>query len=462
MSQRVNTAGQFSIPQIFGEMMAGALLKTSDICLLINNEGQILDASSHSFENLSLLKNKNLRDVLTPESIRKIFSYLDISNKTLNDKKEPLELNHKINNNPEFAISYHAHETGYPNQSLLIGKSLEAITQIQKQLVETQIRLEREYETYRASDVRYRVVLETSTDPLLVIESKSLKIRDYNDSAIQLFSRNSENLKDTGFSTYFSAISSSDLLEILKTNAEKSSSTRSLKLSSGQMVTISPTLFRSGGDLLILCKVLLERGNPSRKNDPNPLFREFYQKCADPAIITNEEGRIYLANEQFLKICNIMDFLSVEDRPLEEFLERGAVDQRVLIETLGSEGTIGSYSTKLRCAHGTNINVEISASRMRLKTRSFLGFILRTANNGLFKQKSSDTLSEKALENAMKLVGSAPLKDLVSDTSDVVERICIKTALELTRNNRVAAAEMLSLSRQGLYIKLRKYGLLKK
>jgi DNA-binding protein Fis len=37
--------------------------------------------------------------------------------------------------------------------------------------------------------------------------------------------------------------------------------------------------------------------------------------------------------------------------------------------------------------------------------------------------------------------------------------MCIETAVELTRNNRVAAAEMLGLSRQSLYVKLRKYGL---
>ena len=90
------------------------------------------------------------------------------------------------------------------------------------------------------------------------------------------------------------------------------------------------------------------------------------------------------------------------------------------------------------------------------------GFILRKSTKGKVSGNFSDTISDRALENAMKLVGSAPLKDLVSDTSDVVERICIKTALEMTRNNRVAAAEMLSLSRQSLYIKLRKYGLLKK
>jgi DNA-binding NtrC family response regulator len=50
----------------------------------------------------------------------------------------------------------------------------------------------------------------------------------------------------------------------------------------------------------------------------------------------------------------------------------------------------------------------------------------------------------------------------VAATTDVVEKMCIETAVELTDNNRVAAAEMLGLSRQSLYVKLRKYGLLSK
>jgi DNA-binding NtrC family response regulator len=60
----------------------------------------------------------------------------------------------------------------------------------------------------------------------------------------------------------------------------------------------------------------------------------------------------------------------------------------------------------------------------------------------------------------MELVGSATLKEIVAETTDVVEKMCIETAVELTRNNRVAAAEMLGLSRQSLYVKLRKYGLI--
>ena len=69
---------------------------------------------------------------------------------------------------------------------------------------------------------------------------------------------------------------------------------------------------------------------------------------------------------------------------------------------------------------------------------------------------------EDSSRNVMELVGSATLKEIVSETTDVVEKMCIETAVTLTRNNRVAAAEMLGLSRQSLYVKLRKYGLLNK
>jgi DNA-binding NtrC family response regulator len=46
------------------------------------------------------------------------------------------------------------------------------------------------------------------------------------------------------------------------------------------------------------------------------------------------------------------------------------------------------------------------------------------------------------------------LKDIVAETTNVIQKMCIETAIELTMNNRVAATEMLSLSRQSLYVKL--------
>lgn len=54
-------------------------------------------------------------------------------------------------------------------------------------------------------------------------------------------------------------------------------------------------------------------------------------------------------------------------------------------------------------------------------------------------------------------VGQAPLKELVEETVSAVERQCIEAALASTRGNRSAAAKLLGLSRQALYMKLARY-----
>ena len=58
-----------------------------------------------------------------------------------------------------------------------------------------------------------------------------------------------------------------------------------------------------------------------------------------------------------------------------------------------------------------------------------------------------------------KLVGRVSLKELVRESTDLIEKLCIEAALELTDDNRASAAEMLGLSRQSLYVKLRRFGL---
>ena len=63
------------------------------------------------------------------------------------------------------------------------------------------------------------------------------------------------------------------------------------------------------------------------------------------------------------------------------------------------------------------------------------------------------------MEQLTELIGRVPLKDLVRDATDAIERLCIEAALRLSGDNRASAAEMLGLSRQSLYVKLHRYGL---
>ncbi|MGL4406058.1 MAG: helix-turn-helix domain-containing protein, partial [Notoacmeibacter sp.] len=57
------------------------------------------------------------------------------------------------------------------------------------------------------------------------------------------------------------------------------------------------------------------------------------------------------------------------------------------------------------------------------------------------------------------MVGRVPLKDLIRDAADVIEKMCIEAALKQTNNNRASASDLLGLSRQSLYMKLKRYGL---
>ena len=68
-------------------------------------------------------------------------------------------------------------------------------------------------------------------------------------------------------------------------------------------------------------------------------------------------------------------------------------------------------------------------------------------------------IRRRSVEQLTELVGRVKLKDLVRESTDLAERLCIEAALELTKNNRASAAELLGLSRQSLYSKLHRFGI---
>ena len=65
----------------------------------------------------------------------------------------------------------------------------------------------------------------------------------------------------------------------------------------------------------------------------------------------------------------------------------------------------------------------------------------------------------RSVEQLTELVGRMSLKDIVRESTDLVERLCIEAALAFTSDNRASAAEILGVSRQSLYSKLHRHGL---
>ncbi len=104
--------------------------------------------------------------------------------------------------------------------------------------------------------------------------------------------------------------------------------------------------------------------------------------------------------------------------------------------------------------------VEISAVAVRNGGQPSFGFAIRNVGAARAGRRSRRPRPlPRSVEQLTELIGRVPLKDLVREATEVIERLCIEAALELTGDNRASAAEMLGLSRQSLYVKLRRYGL---
>jgi transcriptional regulator PpsR len=117
------------------------------------------------------------------------------------------------------------------------------------------------------------------------------------------------------------------------------------------------------------------------------------------------------------------------------------------------------FGTTMRGEYGAGAEVEINAVAVDNGERACYGFSIRNVGQRLAADARGGHPLPRSVEQLTELVGRVSLKELVREATDVIERLAIEAALELTGDNRASAAEMLGLSRQSLYVKLRRYGL---
>ena len=201
-----------------------------------------------------------------------------------------------------------------------------------------------------------------------------------------------------------------------------------------------------------------------KESELDNILNKFYDNTRYGIVFTDSLGTIKYANDSFVSLCKIENQQFLIERPFSDFLARGIIDIKVLIEATLENGSTMPFKTQLISNYEIKTNIEITSTKTSNNFGDYICFLISHRPNESESESENNTngnvVSERATKKIMKLVGSAPLKDLVADTSDIVEKICIETALKMTKNNRVATAEMLNLSRQSLYVKLRKYNLL--
>jgi transcriptional regulator PpsR len=364
----------------------------------------------------------------------------------------------------EFPIRYTLHRIGPDGTLLMLGRDLRPIAEMQQQLVKAQMALERDYESQREYDTRFRVLMEATRDAVVFVALGTGRIIEVNSAAATLLGATVEELKGLAFAQEFEARRRGEFMSNL-TSSAIAETTAPIELQarrSRKRLLVTPSVFRAAGERMLFARIENAEEAEQTSDELTENLQALYQEGVDAIVFTDRDGIIRAANEAFLNLTDVAHVTMVKGKPLSDFLVRGLVDTKVLIENAARTGHMRLYGTKLESEFGSQVAVEISATYLNDRAKPAIVFVIRDASRAEAVRKSGGAVTDDGVKSVMELVGSATLKDIVSETTDVVEKMCIETAVELTNNNRVAAAEMLGLSRQSLYVKLRKYGLINK
>ena len=451
-------------PQVLSDIIASA----ADIALLVSPARKVVSVLSNPRDGLQARtadwEGAALSTVFAAESYRKLDARLAdlIEGRAV---QLSLELNHADAAIWQYPVRYTLHRIGQDDSFLMVGRDLRPIAEVQQQLVNAQMALERDYEAQREIDTRYRVLMEVGRDPILIVSMSTGRIADVSASAAALLGGARTELVGASIAQEFEGRRRGEFLESMA-NLAVAETAGPIELTarrSQRRVLVTPTVFRAAGERLLLCQIdIAESASTGPSDELAKQLSRLYHEGADGIVFCDADGTIRAANEAFLNLTDSANMASVRGRSLADYMARGAVDLRVLLENVRRTGQLRLYATRLTTDFSGQIAVELSATWLDDRPQPLLVLVVRDASRAETLRRTTMGPADDGVRNVMELVGSATLKDIVAETTDVIEKMCIETALELTRNNRVAAAEMLSLSRQSLYVKLRKYGLLNK
>ncbi|WP_425061748.1 helix-turn-helix domain-containing protein [Qipengyuania sp.] len=179
----------------------------------------------------------------------------------------------------------------------------------------------------------------------------------------------------------------------------------------------------------------------------------------DAFVLTDARMGIVATNMAFVELARAAGIDQLRGSHLSTFIGRPGIDLDLIASQVDKDGEARNVATILRAVNGGDDEpIEVSAIATGADERHY-GFVIRPIARRLRDLPPGSDDMPRSVEQLTELVGRMPLKDIVRQSTDLIERLCIEAALLYTSDNRASAAEILGLSRQSLYSKLHRYGL---
>lgn len=363
----------------------------------------------------------------------------------------------------EIPVQYRAlRPKGEGGPILAVGRSLQGLVVLQQQLVEAQQALERDYWRFRQIETRYRLLFRMVSEAILILDAPTQRILEANPAAGQLLNEAPTRLIGRHFPEGFDAEGTQAINGLLASmrSSGRADEVRARLADGSQECLVSASLLRQESATFLMVRLTpIQAECPETFPEVKVRYLHLIDNAPDALVITDADGRILTANNTFLNLIELAAEQQVRGEPLERWLGRPGVDVNVLLANLRQDAKVRLFATVLRGEYGSTTDVEVSAAAVKTGERPYFGFFIRDVGRRLQGEPPTTPDQNRWLEQLTERVGRVPLKELVRESTDTIERLCIETALRLTGDNRASAAELLGLSRQSLYVKIDRYGI---
>ena len=448
--------------ELFDTLDADAAMKfamvAGDVTLILDDTGTILDAAYDpdeypGFENWV---GTNWIETVTDESRPKIMEMLAAARR--GEMQHWRQVNHPSREG-DVPIRYAVLSVNGGEHRIAFGRDLREAGRLQARLLQVQQSLERDYMRMRQLESRYRMLFEQSAEPVLIVEAQTLRIREANASAHTLTGARPGTLQGKKLLALLDK-DSRDAMQTIVGAALSSDSVSPIPVQmakAAREVHASISGFTQDRGQFLMVR-LMPQGDGEVVETPSPVL-DLIEEMPDSFVIADGQLNLINANHAFVEMVQAASVDQVRGRHLSEWIGRPGIDLDLIEGQVAQHGAARNVSTVLRIGMDEDGEpVELSAVRSGGED-SLYGFVIRPIGRRLRDLPPGTEDLPRSVEQLTDLVGRMSLKDIVRESTDLIERLCIEAALSYTSDNRASAAEILGLSRQSLYSKLHRYGL---
>lgn len=454
-----------SLGDLEANVAATVVAAASDIALVIDADGTIRDCAFQRADLPLELKNTDqwigrlwqataleegqikIEQLLQEAATRKVSRWR--------------EIRYPAVRGPDIPILYSVVALPDQQRFIAIGRDVRAAAALQQKLIDAQIAIERDYSRMRNVESRYRVLFEMSSEPVLIVDAATHRVVEANPSASVLLGHTPTQIIGKLFPDALLIDDTTALQAIsFAIRTQGRISNLKLRLDSGKDFILDGAFFRQDAASFFLLRFAPLAKAPALTADNSDLttrMLEFVEQAPDGFVLTDRDGRLLRANAAFLQLAQVESEQRACGESIDRWIGKSSVDLGILLSNLHQHKSLKLFASTVRGEHGLPVDVEISAVAVGGDTDPCLGFVIRNVARRIGTEIHPEI--PRSREQLAELIGRVPLKELVRETTDVIERLCIEAALKLTGDNRATAAELLGLSRQSLYVKLRRFGL---